>query len=132
MCIICQKGQDPKEYKGLKTLNCNGCTLLTTIPVIAGLERLYCWNCTSLTTLPQIERLTPHYSGCPFLDKNPDCSDNLAKLRLLQGWFRRLPLCRKIAALAQSEEFGRIYYHPDCKGTWVTFLISNDRLRKML
>ena len=50
MCIICEKGQDKKEYKDIEIIDCYGCTSFTSIPVIDGLRELHCGGCTSLNT----------------------------------------------------------------------------------
>ena len=43
------------NIKGLKLLNCEGCTMLTSIPNIKGLDDLNCSECTMLTSIPKLK-----------------------------------------------------------------------------
>lgn len=80
MCIFCELGQDPKEYKGASGLDCSGCPRLTEIPYISSLTDLICQDCPNLHTIPSLPKLiTLDCSSCPKLSRIPD----LPKLQVL-------------------------------------------------
>jgi hypothetical protein len=76
MCIICECNGDYSSLKGVQTLNCEGCSNLTSIPVIEGLQTLNCRDCTTLTSIPVIEGLQTLYCR--------DCS-NLTSIPVIKG-----------------------------------------------
>ena len=95
MCIVCEKGQNPDEYKGITKLYCQKCPQLTTIPNIQGLKELVCNYCINLSSIPMIHSLI--YLSCSKCDSITyipnlqniqylDCSgcSNLTKISLTQ------------------------------------------------
>src|SRR5438105_3399113 len=81
MCIICKSTLD--QLNQLITLDCDGCTSLTSIPQLNQLTTLDCWGCTSLTSILQLNQLTTLYcSKCTSLT----CIPQLNQLTTLYCW----------------------------------------------
>ena len=91
MCIICRK----ETLDKLQRLDCSHCPLLTTIPEIQGLQSLDC-------------------TGCKWIKKNPGFNQSIIKLKLLQSWFKKLLLSKRLKRLIPK--LIPIYYHPEAKG----------------
>ena len=97
MCIICQK----KSLKGVKELNCNGCTSLTFIPAIEGLKRFDCY-------------------GCTWLECNEGFENRLEKLKILQKMVRRWIIMWRLNLIIPAVR--ELWYEPGAKGAWLAEL----------
>jgi hypothetical protein len=80
---------------GLKILDCSDNRLLTSIPNIDGLETLYC-------------------SNCPWINNNKDYINNIAKLTILQKWFKRTLLVKRI--IKRSMQIVPYWWAPNAHG----------------
>jgi hypothetical protein len=120
---------------GLNTLDCRACPLLTSIPHIVGLEIILCSYCPLLTSIPNIFGLKildcsdsrlltsiPNIDSlieldcleCPWINNNKDYTNNIAKLTILQKWFKRTRLVKNI--IKRSMQIVPYWWAPDAHG----------------
>lgn len=124
------------HINGLRILSCTNCPKIKVIPNIKGLQVLYCYNCEGLTEISNIEGLYElHCVDCRKLIKspivyiinttgsvwlnesNPKYEENIAKLKMLQKWMKRIIMSKKLNRLIP--QLMPLYYHPDLKGGYL-------------
>jgi hypothetical protein len=136
-CSNCPLLTNIPHIDELQELNCSYCPLLTDIPLIYGLKRLDCSNCPLIVNIPQIDSLQSLFCfdcrlltslnvnianlnyllayGCIWLRyKNPHFNESINKLIILQKWFKKLYMSRKLKRIIP--QIIPLYYHPDAKG----------------
>ena len=100
MCLICET-KDPDDLAELTTLNCWGCTALTSIPdTLTSLQTLNCWGCTWL-----IQGVGDF-----------QFSRNVKNLVALQRWTRQHLRYWRFRRWFRSEAFARWFYSPEQAG----------------
>jgi len=122
----CPKIKKIPQLKNLKFLDCRRCPSLTTIPLIKGLIGATFVVCRSLISIPQNSKVHSygikslrhlHVTQCHWSSVGKSwskMSDQIEKLTILQRWFRKQILGRRLIRLIPW--IMPLYYHPDAKG----------------
>ncbi len=124
-CSECPELKQIPMIPGLKYLNCARCSSLTEIPWINNLMYLFCEESRLLIHVPPIPSLTlifdtecvwmkPRKTHYDYDYYNDVYIQRIQKLKVLQKWFRKISMRRKLLNLIPV--LMPLYYHPDFKG----------------
>lgn len=143
--IRCYKSSliDISGFTNLEFLDCCDCPFLITISNNNKLKTLYCVrspNLRSITNVPVLDFLScsdcpklalipynttdgmsniysGYWQGCKWLKYDPNYNLNIKKLIILQRWFKRLYVSRKVNKFIQ--QIIPLYYHPSEVVVWI-------------